>query len=258
MKHLVLLSLSLAITTSVSAQNYFNVEGTQWNVAYYSCDPTDSSERAVQFSLEGSYSFAGRDCLQYWCTDLDRPGSRHLIGYVYTEGEKVYFLYPECVDDEPLLVYDFDLILNDTVTVFRIKEAYYSDYYPSSVQKCSGVSQINSYEQTYEILEMCELLPDGSEPSYAHQHGQWIKGIGGVYFQGGVFGNSLYNVDGGNAILYSVVVNGETIYHNNNAVVSNAHLSLPESAITYHLDGTIQKQAARGLQIHNGQVKLIR
>lgn len=187
----------------------FFSEDSKWEVLTY--DTYTPQEVLIRYELKGRVQVAGHDCLKYYKIITEPTLKETFMGYVFVEREQVFYLFTE-TDGDPMLIYDFGLNIDDRITTYEVQDPRYSGYSPLSLQMCVGIGQVTSCGHTFEYLEMCELLSNGSEPDFAHHHGQWIKGLGGLNFMNGIFGNCRYNNDGGSSVLQSVIVNGETVY----------------------------------------------
>lgn len=235
------ISLFASSVASLSAQslNYFGVEGTKWIVSGVYAESMDEwIERDIVYSLEGSATVGGHDCLKY-----HRDGV--FLYYVYTEGDKVYCIRPD-KEDESLLIYDFGLQVGDDICLDIVSQHFNTSFDPHSYQHCIDAYDITSCGYDYEVMVMTEDydLPFGN---------QCVKGIGSIDMFVGDFGNWGYDLCGASNYLSSVEVNGETIFSVSDIVDLNS-VATPNDGVTYQLNGTIQHHPHPGLSISNGRV----
>lgn len=205
--------------------NYFT-EGTQWSFDVYS--PKEGTYKMCMW-IEGKMRYDETTYFGLYTMRENLPESKERIGFIRSEGKKVYFKKSQYED--VLLVYDFGIAENQTVTVNTMADNYYSYDEPQTSMICTGVTSITSCGHRYRMMLMepdgKSFWPRGIDP------GHWIDGIGELVYltRFGNYGHGLGIVCGDFPVLTTVEHCGITIFDSKDV----AELYLPFTSITTDL-----------------------
>ena len=247
-----MLCISIMMPALAQTHNYF-VEGTRWN---FLVDNLYTGQSYKTYYLEGKVQIGDKECCQYLSIKEDNPNTIDSLGYISTEGDKVY-IHIDLNDEEGALFYDFGMNVGDSVdvaTIYNTNTIKYDNY------KYLSKKTIMSCGHTYEVHEMWAT----EESTYTPEEfcygdlAQWICGLGEMIYlmPYGNTGHGLGIVGGEGMSLLSVEANGETIFDRNDVTETSISLpaSDPVSSVIYNLNGTRHTSSAHGLRVENGHV----
>ena len=185
--------------------NYFGIEGTNWMVESIS---DISPEGVVSFEglvMENPKTIQGRDCMLISSIgDIENIP----IGYIATEGERVYFL--DNSNDEWHLMYDFGLAPGESTVVSGtggLTSANAAEYH-RYVAECVSIEPMPGTELELMSLKMwpCDINGEIGDAAY---EAQWIRGLGST---NGPCDNDLFAWVGVGSMLIEAESDGTTIY----------------------------------------------
>lgn len=236
------------------AQNEVNAfkQGSVWTELRKSIYEPDTV--VYTYTIDGECNIKGRSCMQLW-QEVTKSGdmlSSKLYTYLFTEGDKVYFV-PTNNTDTCYLMYDFGLEVGETVDAvdFVLYLQHGIDY--SYGWKNIAINNVNSCGNVFKRLE---IVPEDYAPDNLCDSGYWIKGIGnslsvaaGVGYIGAVGVGSITNI---------VTVDGEVVFRSDAMEpCSIEEVKTDDSAGCYTLDGMKVNSANRhGFCICNGKIIL--
>ena len=179
--------LFIVTTCLVSHANCYFVTGTQWTVRYWGTTQPEPTVIQGLISLKSSSDL--KDMEMWYAHNQDLPDNR-IILYVKTEGEKIYFRYPDDVDRKYYLLYDFGLKPGDGCYVYSpdIFNSTCSVY--KSYLKCDEIIENSSYDN-WPIMKMSEYKDESCAVLLGC--GIWIQGLSS---ERGVLNSNRFEIDG--------------------------------------------------------------
>ena len=204
------LFLSCAFIETLPAQEPVNVfrEGTVWVTEYTSLYDPDIEYEIM--SIEGEEQVGERLCMNLWRGTSG--GGKQLYAYLYTEGEKVFFIRPEDTT-QSYLFYDFGMESGQKVAVVPFVKDIQNYWEEEHFYQRSDESyELQNCGYTYTVMNMkeCHDQYEGDTDPWVSTH-KWIKGIGST---NGLLRNCGWGDMAGapSGLLTNVIVDGETIY----------------------------------------------
>lgn len=205
MKHLYTLIGLLLAGMTVSAENYF-VDGTAWESLSRGTHAPNLPYTPFTHTLDGTAIIDGYECLKLYETRDNDPATRTHIGWIRTEGDKIYSLVDETTHTWSV-IYDFGLAVGTSATVEGFYD-YGKGYTPlEATVRCTGIIT-GADGLTQRNLDI--LIRD---VTYGEE--TWIDGIGSIH---GIKYNLMRAMSGIGSILVKVTSGGTTVYENNSYI----------------------------------------
>lgn len=185
--------------------NYFGVEGTTWVVETIS---TSTPEGLVSFGslvMENPQKMQGRECMQ-----ISSVGDteNHPVGYIATEGEKVYFL--DVNGEDWRLMYDFGLQPGESALIYGAATQYTMGAADAYVYEARCVSVETLEDSGLEMMHMDIYSTDEDSGDYPMIEDEvWIRGIGSIH---GPYDNDIFAWDGVGSLLIKAESEGKVLY----------------------------------------------
>lgn len=254
----VLLCTLFASTITCNAQNTINAfkQGSVWTETHKSMYEPDPY--IYTYTIDGECNIKGRSCMQVWEKYYhdDKEYNRGIRTYLFTEGDKVFFV-PTNNLDACYLLYDFGISEGETAEVAEI-----SNYEQHGVDKytgwtCLSTSNINSCGNVFQCVEIItkDAKWDSEYAHWDHDSGYWIKGIGYLY---SLIENVGYiDVLGLGYVTNVVTVDGEVVFDSERiGPCAIEEVQLEQPTARYHLDGRRASSSVHGFCIENHRVVL--
>lgn len=189
-----------------NAQVYFQ-EGMEWTVSVEGTQTPEGVQRtqyvSAQKCIDGENPVIGLFELNGH-TDLEPQ----LRVYVKTEGDKVYFKFPNAESDEWYLMYNFGLKPGESCYVYYPWQPTDESLPQCSLMKCVNIVKDDNYGD-WEVMIMEERTDKNGNLSDYTSSGIWLKGL---CSENGVLYNMLFEMDGIGTRLINASFQGEEIY----------------------------------------------
>ena len=185
--------------------NYFGVEGTTWLVETIS---TSTPEGLVSFGslvMENPQKIQGRECMQ-----ISSVGDteNHPVGYIATEGEKVYFL--DVNGEDWRLMYDFGLQPGESALIYGAATQYTMGAADAYIYEARCVSVETLEDSGLEMMHMDIYSTDEDSGDYPMVEDEvWIRGIGSTH---GPYDNDMFAWAGVGSLLIKAESEGKVLY----------------------------------------------
>ncbi|MBD5304948.1 MAG: hypothetical protein HDS12_01455 [Bacteroides sp.] len=236
-------------------------EGTRWEMFYTEAKYDNEThtntftDKRMRLWLEESIIINGDSYMTLMrAYETDNYENSYPIAYIRYDNGKVYERFSKKPEAEEILLYDFNLDVNDSCVL------YYDETFPELTAECSAISEITNEGGVFEVMEMnftgeLYISPENggdgfvSDPKFDYKGKmKWIKGLGSI---NGILSNigKLWKLD---AIYHDDIL----IYKPTNeelgvSEIPNAEVSRQTKA--YHLDGTPFREGDKGICIENGK-----
>lgn len=196
----------LVFTFTINAQTYFT-DGMRWATKYTS---TSSFEHPTWIRIVSLELANDENCFRMYEAKAENATERELIGYVKTEGDKVFFKYDENDAAEWYLFYDFGLQPGEGCYVYHANTYAYSNAEPipgKTYIKCVGIEESSEFNGLPAMI--LEEYKDELDDTFC-THGVWIKGLSSAL---GVTMNTYFERDGGGScLIHAEAADGTVIY----------------------------------------------
>lgn len=243
---------TVASTPICSAQAEINAfkQGSVWIETHQSM--YEPGICVYTYTIDGECEINGRTCMQLWrkVTESDVELSSGLYTYLYTEGDKVFFV-PTDNTEASYLMYDFGMNQGETTEVVdfeNYRQHGNSDYLAWTNVETSKISSCGNELDRIKIVS-----PSWGDETW-HNDAYWIKGIG---YELSLVGNISYiDAIGMGSITNVVMVDGEVVYRSDaSEPCAIESVQTDEPAMRYNLDGS-RARNAHGICIENHRVVL--
>ncbi len=189
-----------------NAQVYFQ-EGMEWTVSVEGTQTPEGVQRtqyvSAQKCIDGENPVIGLFELNGH-TDLEPQ----LRVYVKTEGDKVYFKFPDAESDEWYLMYNFGLKPGESCYVYYPWQPTDESLPQCSLMKCVDIVKDDNYGD-WDVMIMEERKDENGNLSDYTSSGIWLKGL---CSENGVLYNMLFEMDGMGTQLINASFQGKEIY----------------------------------------------
>lgn len=244
---------ALASSPICSAQTEINAfkQGSVWIETHKSMFEPEAT--VYTYTIDGECEINGRTCMQLWekITVTDNELSSGLFTYLYTEGDKVFFV-PVNNPDAFYLMYDFGIGSEETTEVVDIVNYYLHGNDSYTAWTNVATSNVTNCGNVFECIEIAS--PNWGDETW-HSNGRWIKGIGS---ERSLVDNIGYiDVVGLEHVSYVVIVDGEVVFRSDDsAPCAIDEVKAGEPVMRYNLDGTRARNNVRGAYVENHRVVL--
>lgn len=204
MKVKIILILCLFVSFISEAQNFF-MEGMKWEMQTIGVAPEGPIYGTETVILKNDEKTDSLCMYRYFDNDLSNIS---FVGYIKTEGEKVFFKLNKEMPSEWYLFYDFGLAPGEGCWIYNPVAAHSTPDPAKTYAKCVGIEK-DPIDERLDALRIKLYSNDSEIDSY--DEGLWIKGIGS---ESGVLDNDRFNPCGGTSILSNVYDNSKLLYHN--------------------------------------------
>lgn len=177
----------------------------------------------INYSLDNEVEYDGEMVLELrkWqyaiCCEQDRKyydRETVLVAYMKSEGSKVYYHPIWMKNPEWLLMYDFDLGVDEGCDVWRILQTSYTNINDKSTYVwCKDITENTIGGRVWEVMEMGEKRRSGinGEEMESHNTSQWLRGLGDIR---GISSPNEFDLLGGGTQMVEASLDGEIIFKN--------------------------------------------
>lgn len=187
------------------------------------------------YILEGDTVIAGKNCQKMYSENKGNQGEIRYEGALYEYISKVYCFYPE--EDEAEVLYDFDCLVGDTLTVRDVDLV---------TQAIDTVVVVGMSRKRYDF--QAQMSEEDGEP-FVMGIVSWLEGIGAMkdFF-------NMLPLDGNYNSLVACEVNGVTIYQSPTAIQGVRPYKPKADGAIYDLQGRrLSSPPRKGIYIQNGK-----
>lgn len=221
----------MALPFLMNAETYFK-DGMQWRNLVIGSQLPGGAHSLETVTLQKSATGDWLEMKRHSVGIDEEHTSDEIVGYVKSDGDKVFFKLTDAGDAESYLFYDFGLKKGEGCYVYSPIFNLYKTYI-----KCEGVGEDSEFPG-FETMSLIEYKDDSCTGDSREL--KWIKGLSSE--DGVLFNNGLDIVGVGGRLLWDATYNGKTLYSNPMVRVEEI---ASESGLEIRIDGLMLTVSAR-------------